>query len=84
MTRLKLKYSPSLFQQKVRNSITTARIAIIIYVWETATVTDRQILWVPGHFVLTKNRDFSHQSYPLTSLVHGNNNRRLPQIWNLI
>jgi len=35
------------FQQKVRNSITTAAIAIIMYVWETATVTDRQILWLP-------------------------------------
>lgn len=38
---------PFLFQQKVRNSITTAAIAIIMYVWETATVTDHQILGLP-------------------------------------
>lgn len=53
--------SPFPFQRKVRNSITTAALAIIIYVWETGTVTDRQILRLPlVIFVLPKNRGVSH------------------------
>lgn len=67
-TKIEMQPSPFPFQQKVRNSITTAAIAVMMYVCETATVTDRQILRLPVVILSclrTEAFSLSHWSYPL-------------------